>query len=125
MIREGRTDEVPRFVIVSDFSRFVLYDLEPEEQQDLPVFAGMHVTETKFSLAELPKFVRHFAFIKGERTLRIVPEDPANEKAYDRMCKLHDELMRGGFTGTDLEKLLVRILFCLFAEDTNVASKHM
>ena len=120
LVREGRNEEVPRFVIVSDFLHFALYDLEPEEQQDLPIFAGMHYTVTTFPLAELPKFVRHFAFIKGERTLRIVPEDPANEKAYDRMCKLHDELKLGGFTGTDLEKLLVRILFCLFAEDTNV-----
>ncbi len=120
LIREGRNEEVPRFVILSDFSRFALYDLEPEVQNDLSIFAGIHYSVTTFSLVELPKFIRHFAFIKGERTLRILPEDPANEKAYDRMCKLHDELMRGGFTGTDLEKLLVRLLFCLFAEDTNV-----
>jgi hypothetical protein len=120
LLREGRNEEVPRFVILSDFLHFALYDLEPEEQQDLPIFAGMHYTVTTFPLAELPKFVRHFAFIKGERTLRIVPEDPANQKAYDLMCQLHDELKRGGFTGTDLEKLLVRVLFCLFAEDTNV-----
>src|SRR5438876_4128609 len=31
---DGRLDEVPRFVIVSDFARFVLYDLEPDEQRD-------------------------------------------------------------------------------------------
>jgi len=30
LTREGRTDEIPQFVIVSDFARFVLYDLEPE-----------------------------------------------------------------------------------------------
>ena len=120
LVRDGRNEEVPRFVIVSDFLRFALYDLEPEEQQDLPIFAGMHYTVTTLPLAELPKFVRHFAFIKGERTLRIVPEDPANGKAYDLMCELHDELKVGGFTGTDLQKLLVRILFCLFAQHTNV-----
>ncbi len=120
LLREQRTEEVPRFVVLSDFKRFALYDLEPDEQRDLPLFAGMRHTVTTFALEDLHKFVRYFAFLKGERTLRIVPEDPANEKAYDRMCGLHDELMQGGFTGTELEKLLVRILFCLFAEDTNV-----
>ena len=50
--------------------------------------------------------------------MRLDPEDPANEKAYQRMCELHDALKRGGLTGHDLERLLVRILFCLFAEDT-------
>ncbi|HZK81590.1 MAG TPA: DNA methyltransferase, partial [Humisphaera sp.] len=32
----------------------------------------------------------------------------------------HDQLEAGGFTGSDLERLLVRLLFCLFAEDTEV-----
>jgi hypothetical protein len=34
------------------------------------------------------------------------------------MCELHDALKAGGLTGHDLERMLVRILFCLFAEDT-------
>ncbi len=120
LAREGRNEEIPRFVIVSDFARVALYDLEPEEQADLPLFAGMHYSRIQFDLPDLHKVVRHFAFIKGEKTLRIRPEDPANQKAYDRMCELHDELLRGGFSGTDLEMLLVRILFCIFAEDTAV-----
>lgn len=36
------------------------------------------------------------------------------------MAKLHDILRGGGYTGHDLERLLVRILFCLFAEDTGI-----
>lgn len=64
--------------------------------------------------------MREFAFIKGERTVQLDPEDPANQKAYDVMCKLHDELEAGGLGGKDLERLLVRLLFCLFAEDTDV-----
>ena len=31
LIREGRQDEVPRYVIVSDFARIALHDLEPED----------------------------------------------------------------------------------------------
>ena len=36
LTRANRWEEIPRFVLVSDFARFVLYDLEPEEQRDLP-----------------------------------------------------------------------------------------
>ncbi len=120
LAREGRFDEIPRYVIVSDFARFVLYDLEPEEQQTLPLFEGIRYSQVSFTLDELHKVVRHFAFLKGERTVRLDPEDPANEKAYALMCQLHDELENVGFTGTDLERLLVRLLFCLFADDTAV-----
>ena len=120
LAREQRFDEIPRYVIVSDFARFALYDLEPEEQKDLPLFAGIRYSLTEFPLAELHRYVRHFAFIKGERAIRPDPEDPANEKAYALMCQLHDELEQGGFRGRDLERLLVRLLFCLFADDTGI-----
>jgi hypothetical protein len=120
LTREGRTDEIPRFVIVSDFVRFMVYDLEPEEQRDLPLWDQFRYSSTDFVLADLHRNVRHFAFLRGEKTLRLNPEDPANQKAYDLMCELHDELEAGGFTGEQLEKLLVRILFCLFAEDTGL-----
>ena len=36
------------------------------------------------------------------------------------MGKLHDALRDDGYTGHALEVLLVRILFCLFAEDTGI-----
>ena len=36
------------------------------------------------------------------------------------MCELHDELEANGFTGEPLERCLVRLLFCLFADDTGV-----
>jgi hypothetical protein len=120
LAREGRFDEIPRYVIVSDFARFALFDLEPDEQTNLPLFVGRPYAQTTFPLSELHRFARHFAFLKGERAVRLDAEDPANEKAYALMCQLHDELEGLGFTGTDLEQLLVRLLFCLFADDTGV-----
>ena len=120
LTREQRWEELPRYVLVSDFARFVLYDLEPGEQRDLPLFAGQSYAAHHFTLSEFPKVVRHFAFMLGQTRVRLDPEDPANEKAYQRMCELHDALKAGGFTGHDLERLLVRVLFCLFAEDTGI-----
>ena len=103
-----------------DFERFALYDLEPDAQRALPLFEGLNYAVTNFPLEDLHRYVRQFAFVKGEQTVRIDPEDPANEDAYDLMCQLHDELERGGFRGADIERFLVRVLFCLFAEDTGV-----
>jgi hypothetical protein len=120
LAREQRFDEIPRYIIVSDFARIALYDLEPADQRELPLFAGLRYEQIEFPLRELYRNVRQFAFIKGERRVRLDPQDPANQKAYDRMCQLHDELKTGGLTGPDLERLLVRILFCLFAEDTEI-----
>ncbi len=120
LVREGRHSEVPRYVIVSDFRRVALHDLEPEDQTDLPLFDQWRVCSQEFLLQELHQHIHAFAFIKGEKPVRLDPEDPANEEAYGIMAQLHDTLGNGGFSGHDLERFLVRVLFCLFAEDTGI-----
>lgn len=117
---EGRADEIPRYVVCCDFAHLVLYDLEPEEQRGLPLFDARPYARHAFPLADFERHVTHFAFVLGQTRVRYQPEDPANEKAYTLMCELHDRLAAGGFTGHALERLLVRILFCLFAEDTRL-----
>ena len=47
-------------------------------------------------------------------------QDPVNIKAAELVGHLHDELKASGFTGHDLEVFLVRLVFCLFADDTGV-----
>src|ERR1035437_7145277 len=56
LVREDPNATPPRFVILSDFKRFALYDLDPEEQKHLPIFAGIHFSETHFSLGELHRY---------------------------------------------------------------------
>ncbi len=99
--------DLPRYILVSDFERFHLYDLEDD-------------TETEFRLADLAKRIKHFAFIAGYRTQVITPQNPVNIKAAERMGRLHDRLKASGYEGHPLEVLLVRLLFCLFAEDTGI-----
>ena len=115
----GRDREIPRWLIVSDFARLALHDLEPEEAPDAPLFQRIPPTIT-FPLADLHKHIRHFAFIAGYTQHRLNPEDPANLEATELMCHLHDALERGGYTGHELKRFLVRILFCLFAEDNGI-----
>ncbi len=51
-------------------------------------------------------------------------QDPANIKAAELMGKLHDRLKEIGYEGHPLEVYLVRLLFCLFADDTTIFNKQ-
>jgi len=105
---DGLADrDLPRYIIVSDFARFRLYDLETDTQSELP-------------LKDLYKQIKLFGFIAGYTTQQITAQDPVNIKAAERMGKLHDRLRASGYSGHNLELLLVRLLFCLFAEDTTL-----
>lgn len=99
--------DLPRYVIVSDFARIRLYDLD----------GG---TRNEFPLKDLYRNIKLFGFIPSYTTQRIGVEDPVNIKAAERMGKLHDRLRESGYEGHKLEVFLVRLLFCPFAEDTTL-----
>jgi len=99
--------DLPRYILVSDFARFRLYDLDTDEQYEFPI-------------ADLYKNIRLFGFIAGYQTQELKSQDPANIRAAELMGKLHDQLKTIGYHGHVLEVYLVRLLFCLFAEDTSI-----
>lgn len=103
--------DLPRYVLVSDFGRFKLHDLDED-------------TEHEFKLEELHSNVGLFAFIAGYETRSYGEQDPANIKAAETLGKLHERLEEVGYEGHSLKVLLVRILFCLFAEDTAVFDRR-
>ncbi len=104
--------DLPRYVLVSDFARFRLYDLETDQQQE-------------FALKELHKNVKQFGFVAGYQVQRFEErEEAANIKAAEQLGKLHDQLKAAGYDGHPLEVLLVRLLFCLFADDTGIFEKN-
>lgn len=104
---EKRRKEIPRYIIVSDFARIALHDLDED-------------TSVTFPLNELHQHIHDFAFIPGYKQHKFKEEDPINIEAAEILGELHDALEAGGFSGHDLERFLVRILFCLFAEDTGL-----
>jgi len=122
----GKGKDCPRYLIVSDFQRIAIHDLEPEQDPDLPLLQRLPPS-FEFPLADLHKHIRHFFFIAGYKQHRLNPEDPANEEATQLMCDLHDALEEGeygtdaaGHAGHELKQFLVRLLFCLFAEDNGI-----
>jgi hypothetical protein len=124
LAREGRTDEIPRYVIVSDFARIALHDLEPEDQRVLPLLDNRRVLTTEFPLAEFHTHIHSFGFIPGYKQHKFEEQDPINIKAVEIMGRLHDALEKGGYSGHQLERFLVRILFCLFGEDTGIFERE-
>ena len=119
LIDSGRDKEVPRWLIVSDFQRIAIHDLEPEQDPDLPLFTRLPAS-VEFHLKDLHRHIRHFAFIAGYKYHKLNPEDPANFEATELMARLHDALYDGGYRGHDLCQFLVRLLFCFFADDTGI-----
>lgn len=99
--------DLPRYVVVSDFARVRLYDLDEGK-------------EHQFELKELHKNVRLFGFIAGYETRFFGEQDPVNIAAAEKLGKLHDLLKAVGYDGHPLEVFLVRLLFCMFAEDNSI-----
>ena len=77
-----------------------------------------------FKTKELHKNIRRFSDIAGYETERLRESQiEVNVKAAEKMAKLHDALRDHGYDGHDLEVYLVRLLFCLFADDTGIFPK--
>lgn len=97
----------PRYILTCDFQRWKLIDLDDNGR------------EVNFTLPELHKHVTEFDFMLGRR-VTFKTQASVTIKAAELMGKLHDALEDSGYTGHDLEQLLVRLLFCLFADDTGI-----
>jgi type I restriction-modification system DNA methylase subunit len=106
-----KQNELPKYVLVCDFHIFRLYDTEEQ-------------TTLEFTIDELIQNVQSFGYLLGYQKKTYKEQDPANIKAAELMGKLHDRLEEIGYEGHPLEVYLVRILFCLFAEDTTIFEKQ-
>ncbi|MFN8302605.1 MAG: DNA methyltransferase [Saprospiraceae bacterium] len=102
--------ELPKYILVSDFERFRLFDLDTG-------------ADAEFALHDFANQVHLFGFIAGYEKRSYKEQDPVNIKAAELMGRLHDRLEEIGYTGHALELYLVRLLFCLFADDTGIFEK--
>ncbi|MGI9338969.1 MAG: class I SAM-dependent DNA methyltransferase [Gammaproteobacteria bacterium] len=101
------SDEMPRYVVACDFARFVLCDLRAD------------TTET-IALADLPDKAHLFSFIAGYEKQEFRREAEVNIAAAELMAGVYDALGAAGYQGESASIFLVRVLFCLFAEDTGI-----
>ncbi len=101
-----KDEELPVYVLVCDFANLHLYNIVTKD----PPF--------KVKLADFPQHIEAFLFMAEYQAVAIREEIKANELAAEKMAGLHDAIKATGYAGKDLETYLVRLLFCLFADDT-------
>ncbi len=102
----------PRFIIVTDYETLLAYDMKTEDSLDI----------------EILNITNHYDFflpLAGMEKATYVDENPADVKASLKMAKLYDELQKNNEFKTNeeihaLNVFLTRLLFCYFAEDTNI-----
>lgn len=101
--------ELPEYIMVCDFENIRLYRLTTEQVWT-------------FKVSNLKNHVKKFALLAGYKSLRETyqPEIEVNEKAVQKMAKLHDALKESGYDGHALEVYLIRLLYCMFADDSNI-----
>ncbi|GHU13691.1 methylase [Spirochaetia bacterium] len=104
--------DFPQGILISDFVNFRYYDYA----KDLGLDPKIHT----FALKELKDHVTLFGNLAGYAEVKYKKIDPVNIEAAETMGKLHDRLKEIGYTGHQLELFLVRLLFCLFADDTGI-----
>ena len=100
--------DLPQGILISDFLNFDYYDLEKGGEL------------TSFSLADMPKMVELFSYLAGYKDVKFEAVDPVDIEAAEHMGELHDALKSNGYSGHQLEMYLVRLLFCLFADDSGI-----
>lgn len=101
-----------RFVIVTDFRTLLAVDTRTLDRLDI-------------SLQDLPRHYDFFLPWAGMEKAQHQNENPADVKAAERMAKLFDEIKKDNPEDSPefihgLNVFLSRLLFCFFAEDTNI-----
>lgn len=108
-----RDEDLPEYTMVSDFENIRLYRNKTEQIWN-------------FKLINLHKNVKLFSGLTGYKPPKMHPTDiEVDIKAAEKMAKLHDILKLHGYKGHQVEVYLVRLLFCLFADDTGIFEKNI
>lgn len=102
----------PRFIIVTDYETLLAVDTKTKDTLDI-------------KLLDLTKHYDFFLPWAGMERAQHKDENPADVKAAEKMAKLYDEIVKENSPKTKeevhaLNVFLTRLLFCYFAEDTNI-----
>ncbi|OKA27486.1 class I SAM-dependent DNA methyltransferase [Bacillus cereus] len=104
----------PRYLLVTDFDEVLAKDIVTQEAIDI-----------KFE--ELPQYFDFFLAWKGIEKVDFEKENPADIKAAERFARLYDVLRKENDitdNNKELDLFLIRVLFCLFAEDTGIFNRN-
>ena len=102
----------PRYIMVTDFEKLLVKDTKTEESLDI-------------DFKELPKYYSFFLAWNNIEKIDYEKENPLDIKATERFSKIYDELIKNNIDidNKSLNLFLIRVIFCLFAEDTEMFEK--
>lgn len=104
-------DDFPRYVIVCDFQTLKLFDTQTQDTRQIQV-------------VDLADHIELFGFMSGYEVEFRREQEAVSIAAALQMGKLHDQLEQNGYEGHPLKVMLIRLLFCMFAEDTGIFNAH-
>jgi len=113
-------EEKSRWIITSNFAEIWIYDMNEKAPQPIRVL-----------LEELPSKYAQFDFLVNKDRKRITEEMQLSLAAGELVGKLYDALLaqykdpQNPESLKSLNKLCVRLVFCLFAEDAGLFSNHL
>lgn len=101
-----------RFIFTTDFKNINAKDVKTGDTLDI-------------NFADLPKYFDFFLPLMGVEKVEYDKENPLDQKAASRFLRVYDELATANqnIDPKVLNLFLIRLLFCLFAEDTGIFEK--
>jgi len=104
----------PRFIIVTDYKQLLAKDTKTHDSLDI-------------EFSKLPQKFEFFLAWNGIEKADFDKENPADVRAAERFAKLYDVVVKDNphASRKGLNLFLIRVLFCLFAEDTNIFENNL
>ena len=103
--------DLPEYILLCNFQNFELTNLVTGEN-------------IKFKLSEFPKQIERFGFMIDIEPISFKDLDQVSVDASRVVGKLHDALKSDGYDGMALERFLVRLVFCFFADNTGIFEQN-
>lgn len=115
--------ETPRLLIISDFRRIRIVDLDSEKASDGSGDAG----RTEFRLAQLPDHVDDLKFLAGYGMVQVGSheQEEASIRAARVMADLYEALDGSGYSDHEASIFLIRTLFCLYGDDAGLWERDL
>lgn len=110
-----------RWIVTCNFKTFLIYDMDQDLKGKDPV---------RIELEELPERINELQFLATFKNDKIIVEQELSIKAGALIGKLYDGLIKqykdpkADNTLKSLNKLCVRLVFCLYAEDAGLFDRH-
>lgn len=115
--------ETPQLLIISDFRRIRIIDLD----HDMTSADGIEAGRTEFELTKLPDHVDDLKSLAGYGMVQVGSreQEEASIRAARVMADLYEALDGSGYSDHEASIFLIRTLFCLYGDDAGLWERDL